>query len=73
MNGLGEIRQMNRAVADIPQTKREQGYRVQRDRVAQVLRRVLATQDGTVAAKRDTVADARKVLTEIFGAGHGAD
>lgn len=83
MYGLREIKEMNRAVADMPQTKREANYRVQRDRLGQVLRKVLAQNEGlrifpdrkgpghtNVAPGIDTAAeaDARKVLTEIFGA-----
>lgn len=55
MNGLAEIRAMNgtppKPMAD---------PRVQRDRLAQCLRRVLAREPGA----EDT---ARKVLTKIFG------
>lgn len=68
MYGLTEIKQMNRVVADMPQTKREIDYRVQRDRLGQVLRKVLAER-GVAAMDVDTTvkADARKVLTEIYG------
>lgn len=71
MYGLGEIKNMNRAVADLPQTKREVDFRVQRDRLGQVLRKLLATNGGATRAGADayTVAedDALKALVAIYG------
>ena len=56
MNGLNEIREANRGTPE----KAKADPRVQRDRLAQCLRRVLANDTGAA----DT---ARKVLTEIYG------
>lgn len=65
MNGLREIRAANRAATDLPQTKRENDYRVQRDRLAQVLRDVVkAAQSGPVSMAETA---AKKVLVEIYG------
>lgn len=59
---LAEIRRAN----DLPQTKREKDYRVQRDRLAQVLRNVLAT--GTGGPRFHVAEDAATaVLVEIYG------
>lgn len=60
MNGLREIKAANRAATEIDVAE---CYRVQRDRLAQVLRKVLVHPDFETAAE----ADARKVLVEIFG------
>lgn len=65
VDGLGEIRAKNRAATDLPQTKRELDYRQQRDRLAQVLRKVLALPRG--ACDTPDHAEARKVLVEVFG------
>lgn len=67
MYGLTEIKQMNRAVVDAPQTRRESGYCAQRDSLARVMRRMLA--QSTAAPGVDTAAetDARTVLTDIYG------
>jgi hypothetical protein len=61
VQGLREIRAANKAEAG-------PNYRVQRDRLAQVLRKVLAER-GIEAVDVDTTAkaDARKVLYEIYG------
>lgn len=69
MQGLGEIRKAN----DIAQTKRESDYRVQRDRLAQVLRKVLGPKPTGVGTDhlrvRDVAAEtaARDVLAAIYG------
>ena len=55
MNGLAEIRKMNRTAP-----KPKDDPRVQRDRLAQCLRRVLAKEPGA----EDT---ARAALVKIFG------
>lgn len=73
MHGLAEIRRMNRAATDLPQTKREADYRVQRDRLGQVMRKLLGPKPTCVGTAHLRVrdyaaeADARKVLGEIFG------
>jgi len=56
VNGLNEIREANRGTP----AKAKADPRVQRDRLAQVLRRVLANETGAAAT-------AQKILTEIYG------
>lgn len=59
MRGLAEIKEQNlAAVADLPQTRRETNFRVQRDRLAQAVTRLLAKEAGAEDF-------ARKVLGEI--------
>lgn len=66
MNGLREIHAANRAAADLPQTKREKDFRVQRDQLGQALRKVLALKP-MGAVEVGTEADARKVLADVYG------
>lgn len=65
MNGLREIKQMN----DLPQTKREADYRVQRDRLAQVLRKVLDEEipQGRTPKAFGAVEAANLTLLQIYG------
>lgn len=61
MQGLREIKAANKAAAG-------PNYRVQRDRLAQVLRKVLAVACDPDRQPTPEDADARKVLAEIYGA-----
>lgn len=61
MNGLREIRTANERAMDLPQTKRENDYRVQRDKLGLALRKAIAYPGTT------TETEARRLLAEIFG------
>lgn len=58
MNGLREIRAMNAAATDLPQTKRESNYRTQRDKLAQAVQRLLKGEPGAADFARKALAEA---------------
>lgn len=65
MNGLREIRTANEVAAD---TKRENDYRVQRDKLGAALGALLALPRATGDTPDHTTA--RTLLAEIFGANY---
>lgn len=68
MNGLREIRTANERAMDLPQTQRENKYRVERDKLGAALLALLKLPRATGDTPDHTTA--RTLLAEIFGANY---